>query len=163
MANYLTVERFKLLTLLPASWVDAVEAVSPGYTAARIGVASDHVDSRLRKRYGAPFMDPVPGIIEKWVTQIVTMDIDLKRGVSPTDEQFKIIAGQHDAALAEIKEAADSDVGLFDLPMRDDLLGSGISLGGPRAYSEQSPYVYTDAQAEIGHQQDRARRGSGTT
>lgn len=161
MANYLTVERFKLLTLLPASWVDAVETVSPGYTAARIGVASDHIDARLRKRYGGNWTDPVPGVIEKWVTQIVTLDVDLKRGVSPTDEQFRIIQGQHDAALVEIKEAADSEVGLFDLPMRDDLAGSGITLGGPRAYSEQSPYVWTDTQAEIGHQQDRARRGSG--
>jgi len=53
---------------------------------------------------------------------------------------------QHDIAVAELKEAADSKDGLFDLPLRADTTATGVSKGGPRGYSEASPYTNLDRQ-----------------
>lgn len=159
MASFLTTEQFKVLTLLPKSWVEAVESVTPGFTQARIDHHSDWIESRLRKRYGT-WQAPFPGIVVNWVARLVTLDVDIKRGVQPTDEQFKLLEKQADAALVEVKEAADSEIGLFDLPVTDEAASSGIVLGTPRVYSEASPYVWTDGQGELGHQQDRGRGGT---
>ena len=47
----------------------------------------------------------------------------------------------------ELKEAADAEKGLFELPLRaTDTTGSAINAGGPMGYSEQSPYTWTDRQ-----------------
>lgn len=162
----LTVDRFKTLTILPSSWVDRVETDTPGFTLGSIESWSDHIYTRLRKRYGGTWGQngaPVPGIIEKWINHLVTLDVDLKRGVSPNDEAFKIVKERAEAALLEITEAANSETGLLDLPLVDDGAASGISQGSPRFYSESSPYVYADEQGRVGHQQDRSRGGSGVT
>lgn len=158
---YLTLDRFKVLALIPAGWIDEVEAMGPGFTAAQLDVGSDFIDAQLRKRYAAPFAAPVPGIVEQWLARLVTPDVMVKRGVNATDEQFSYMVTRASEAKAEIQQAADSDKGLYDLPLRDDLTASGISAGSPRAYSEQSPYVYQDAQSQIGRGEDQARRGSG--
>jgi hypothetical protein len=60
-----------------------------------------------------------------------------------------------DDALAWLKEAADAKDGLIDLPLRADTTASGISRGGPLAYTETSPYAWTDVQAETGRSEDR--------
>jgi hypothetical protein len=161
MASFLDTEQFKVLTLLPKSWVEAVETVTPGFTQARIDYHSDWIEARLRKRYGR-WSPPYPGIVIGWTTRLVTLDVDIKRGVQPTDEQFKLIEKQAIDAAAEVKEAADSDVGLFDLPVTDEAAGSGVTQGSPRVYSETSPYVWLDGQALTGRQQDQGGRGSGT-
>lgn len=162
----LTVARFKVLTVLPASWVERVEADTPGFTQASIDSWSDHITSRLRKRYPRAFGTdgkPVPGIIEKWLNHLVTLDVDMKRGVSPTDEQFDLIQKRAERALEEILEAANGQTGLFDLPTIDDGSISAIGAGAPLAYAEASPYSYTDVQARIGRQEDRNRGGGSNT
>lgn len=162
MASFLTTEGFKLLTLLPKSWVEAVESVTPGFTQARIDHHSDWIEARLRKRYGT-WKSPYPGVVIGWVAQLVTLDVDIKRGVQATDEQFKVIQEQAQLAKAEVKEAADSDVGLFDLPATDEAAASGITQGSPRSYSEASPYAWTDVQGQVGRSQDQNRGGGSTT
>lgn len=160
--TYLSVDRFKTLTVLPRAWVDAVDRDTPGYVLAQLEQWSDHITARLRKRYPKAFGTdgrPVPGIIEKWLNHLVTLEVDLKRGVSQTDEQFQIIKTRAETALAEIQEAANGQTGLFDLPSYDEGAESGIGAGGPRVYTEASPYAWTDAQRQIGHSQDRNRRG----
>jgi hypothetical protein len=159
--SYLTVDRYKILALIPGGYVDEVELASPGFTAAQIETISQWLDTQLRKRYAAPFLPPVPGIVEQWVTRIITPDLLAKRGVNATDEQFAYIVGRAESAEKEIQAAANSETGLYDLPLRADVAGSGIVYGGPHGYSEQSPYVYTDVQVDIGRMEDQARRGSG--
>lgn len=158
---YLTLDRFKVLALVPGGYVDEVEQASPGFTAAQIDVVSQWIDTQLRKRYAAPFLPPVPGIIEQWVTRIVTPDLLAKRGVNATDEQFAYLVGRAESAEKEIQAAANSETGLYDLPLLTGPGGSGVVYGGPHSYSEQSPYVYTDIQAELARAEDQARRGSG--
>jgi len=159
---YLTLDRYKILALIPGGYVDEVEQASPGFTAAAIDVTSQWLDTQLRKRYAAPFQPPIPGIIEQWVTRIITPDLLAKRGVNATDEQFAYIVGRAESAEKEIQAAANSETGLYDLPLRADVTkGSGIVHGGPHGYSEQSPYVYQDVQVDIARGEDQARRGTG--
>lgn len=160
MAAYLTLAKFKTLTVMPGSFVDAIETASPGWTDAQLAYWSDWIDSRLRKRYAVPFVAPVPSTVEGWLMRIVTVRCYLRRGVDPTDQQYADIKADDVAARDEIREAADSDTGLFDLPLRADLTNvSGISQGSPRTYSEQSPYAWTDVQGQAGRQQDENGNG----
>lgn len=157
---YLDKAAFAILTVMPAESVDAIEMVAPGWIDGQLTYWSGWIDSRLRKRYAAPFSAPYPEAVTGWLARIVTVRCFLRRGVDPTDLQFEEIKADADRAMEEIKEAADSNEGLFDLPLRADTTASGISRGGPFGYSEQSPYVWTDGQAETGRNEDR--NGGGT-
>ena len=148
MSNYLTVARFKLLTVMADEDVDALEARFPGFLMARSEVISGTIDARLRKRYAAPFESPYPNAVELWVARILTPAAYLKRGVDTTDRQFTEVYEDSKAAWVEIKEAANAVEGLYDLPLRQDTTATGISKGGPLGYSEASPYTWTDEQWE---------------
>lgn len=156
---YLTITKFKGLTVMPSSFVDAIETAQAGWLDTQFLYWSDWINTRLRKRYAVPFVAPAPLAVEGWLARIVTVRAFLKRGVNPTDEQYADIKKDCDDALAEIKEAAESEVGLFDLPQRANVDTSGISQGNPLSYSEQSPYSWTDVQGQAGRFEDDNRHG----
>lgn len=160
MAAYQTVAEFKALTLIPATWVDDLELNSAGFVTAQLEHWSDWLNVQLRKRYGVPFDAPYPVTVVGWLNRIVTWRCLIKRGIDPTDQQFAQIVKDSDDAYAEVAKAADSEHGLFDLPLRADLQVSGI-INGPRVYSEQSPYVGFDRQRQTGRQEDLNSRGTG--
>jgi hypothetical protein len=162
MAAYLTVTRFKLLTTIPAAFIDAVELVESGYTDAQLEYWSRWIDAQLAKRYDVPFASPISNAVEGWLARIVTPRVWTKRGVDPEDAQWREVVADRDAAFAEIKEAANSETGLYDLPLRANTTDSGISRGFPRGYSEQSPYVWTTQQALRGTQEDSSGGGTDT-
>lgn len=157
---YLTVDQFKNLSVMPAEYIDALEQVAPGWVQSQLEYWSAWINSRLRKRYDAPFAEPYPEAVTGWLARIVTVRCWLRRGVDPQDEQFREVKDDATAAQAEIQEAADAVEGLFDLPLRANTTASGISKGFPRGYSEQSPYVWTDEQGRVGRDEDRAGRGT---
>ncbi len=156
---YLTQAEWKLRTLMPGADVDALEALYPGFVALQLDEVSDAIDSRLRKRYGAPFQTPYPKTVLRWLTQIVTRAAYLKRGVDPLDPQMAEYIKDSETAWAELLEAADSETGKYDLPI-NTAGDSAIARGGPRSYSEASPYVGFDVQAQTGRSEDAA--GGGT-
>ncbi len=163
---YLTLEGFRVRTLLGVGEVDFVEADSPGFTAARIAIHTSWMHQRLRKRYGAslPFgsKGPVPEIILGWLCALVALDVMRKRGMNPSDPIAEMLTGDAARALEEIKEAADSEKGLFDLAsVGEPDGGSNVTTGGPLFYSEGSPYVNQDKQAIQGRREDSGRNGSG--
>jgi len=153
-APYLDVNGFKLRTSMPPDDVDALEAKAQGFLLSRLVVGTSKINARLAKRYATPFTVPVPEIVLGWLTNIVTVEAYRKRGINPSDEQNEQIETDRLEALAELKEAADSENGLFDLPLREDLTASGISRGGPLVYSESSPYTWTREQARTGREED---------
>lgn len=157
---YLTIAKFKTLTVMPPSFVDAIETAQPGWLDAQFLYWSDWLNTRLRKRYAVPFTAPAPLAVEGWLARIVTVRAFLRRGVNPTDQQYADIKDDHDKAHDEIKEAAESETGLFDLPLRADLDTSGISQGNPLSYSEASPYAWTDVQGQRGRNEDQNGGGS---
>ncbi len=160
MTTYLALADFQALTLMPSDDVDAIELASPGWIDSQLEYWSAQIDSRLRKRYAAPFSVPYPLAVKGWLARIVTVRCYLKMGVRASDEQFAEIKADADAAIAEIKEAADSVTGLFDLPLREDTTTTGVSRGAPRSYTEASPYAWTTVQANAGREEDR--NGGGT-
>lgn len=161
MSVYLTDSEFRLLTLLPVNVIDEVEVRTPGWLTQQLTTVSSRMDARFAKRYAAPFVDPYPTVVQEWLAHIVSWRCYLKRGVNSLDSEATEYKAQHDQALKEIEEAANSEVGLFELPLKQSTPdGTGVTRGGPMSYSEQSPYVWTDYQAEVGRNEDEA--GGGT-
>lgn len=147
----LLVAGFQARTIMPVSDVTYLETAFPGWLQTRLDEETSYIEARLRKRYITPLdRGNPPYIALRWLTDIVTQDAFSKRGRNPTSEQDQVaIDGPADRARAELLEAANSEVGLFDLPTIETLPGaSGIAQGGPRSYSEQSPYAWTDRQLD---------------
>jgi Protein of unknown function (DUF1320) len=158
---YLTDSEFRLMTLLPVNVIDEVETRTAGWLTQQLTSVSSRIDARLTKRYDIPFVAPYPTTVQEWLTHIVSWRCYLKRGVNSLDSEAAEYKAQHDQALKEIEEAANSDIGLFELPRRQDQPNkSGVTRGGTRGYTEQSPYVSQDRIAQIGHNEDD--QGGGT-
>ena len=165
MATYLDLDGFKELTVLPALFVDEVETAQSGWVDAQLDYWSRWIDSRLRKRYASPFAahdatPPTPLAVQGWLARLVSLRLMLRRGVDSSDLQFEVIHADYLEAKAEIQEAADAVEGLFDLPLRVDEDATAIARQETRSYSEQSPYVGHDVQAEVGREEDSAGEGS---
>ena len=160
MAAYLTAAEFKTLTLAPASYVDAEEAAEAGWILARLTHWSDRIDAQLRKRYAVPFVTPFPPILTGWLEALVTFELYLKRGVDATDAQIQEMRARFDATKAEVLQAADAEGGLFELPLKATDPTGAVTKGAPQAYSEQSPYTWTQAQIDAAGAEGIARRGS---
>lgn len=159
---YLTLATFRARTLMSVAEVDYVETDSPGFTLTRITIAASYVHARLRKRYGKslPFGDPAPEAVLGWITALVTYDVLRKRGANPADPGVDAFKADMQKALDEIKEAADSKDGLFDLPSPEEG-ASNVTTGGPLGYSETSPYVWATKERLYGMWEDRNNDGTG--
>ncbi len=162
MTPYLTLSTFRARTLMAPVEVDYVETDSPGFVESRIAIRTSWMHQRLRKRYGKslPFAAPVPEIILGWLVVLVTIDVMRRRGMNPQDPTAAQFVDDATKAEAELKEAADSKDGLFDIPTGDDG-DSAVTTGGPLGYSEASPYVWAVRERIAGRAEDFNRTGSG--
>jgi hypothetical protein len=153
---YLDLAGFKVRTLMASGDVDYVETVEPGFVAARLKLRSSYIDGRLRKRYGQsgqlPFTAP-PEIILSWLVAMVTYEVMRKRGFNPQDPVGELYTKDNETAMAELKEAADSKDGLFDLPAVENG-DSAVTTGGPLGYAETSPYVWQNFERNKGRAED---------
>lgn len=152
--SYLTLSTLKLSSNAADEALDECEARYPGYIAQQIAIASAKIDTRLRKRYAAPFDAPYPITVVEWCAAIVTERAMRKRGIDPTDEQAATYIADRTTAEAELLEAANAEVGLFDLPLRSDTTATGIVSPEPLASSQASAYVWMDEQAEQAGNED---------
>jgi len=149
MAAYLDLTTFKARTLAPATYADAVEAAEPGWVAGQLEYWSRWLDARLAKRYVVPFDATSPPVaVVGWLARLVTHQLYLKRGVDPTDAQVEAIRQDMLEAREEIKEAADAEGGLFELPLKSTTTAEGVTRGTPLGYSEADPYTWSVKQRE---------------
>lgn len=91
---------------------------------------------------------PVPEAVLAWEATILTYECYRKRGTDWTLPNMVQTKEDRDQALAEIKEAADSKDGLWDLPLNDLGTSSAIVEASPLGCSQQSPYEWIDCQAQ---------------
>jgi len=158
--QYLTLDEFRVRTRLPIEYVNQAEQASPGYVDACLQDQSSYIDSRLFKRYATPFKLPYPIAVIRWVVQLVTLDVWLKRGFNPTDLDAQVYRDLYNTAITELAEAANAETGLFELPLRADTEATGIHHRTTRSYTQSSPYVWKRDQYRRGRTEDR--NGGGT-
>lgn len=156
----LTVDEFKDRTTMPSSYVDEIERQRPGWLDAQIKLVSSKVNSRLWKRYSVPFSAPVPEVVLGWLADIVTLRCWVKRGFDPGTADMQPVLDAAAQAEKDLAEAADGNVGKFELPLRQDNQTNATKRQGPRAYSEASPYVWATSQEETGRGEDENEGGS---
>lgn len=101
---------------------------------------------------------PVPESVLRWLTTLVTDDSYRKRGRNPQDPAMEDLRADVTRTYDEVAECANSNTGLFDLPINEDA-DTAIVTGGPLGYSEQSPYTWADVQRDGAIQNDFARTG----
>lgn len=144
---YLTPITFAQRTVAPAAAMTEVETQFPGWLQVQIDSMASLINARLAKRYAVPFPDPAPEQILSWLTRLVTVQLYFKRGFDPTDAQSAALVQDRDTVWAEIKEAADAQGGLFELPLRSDQ-SSGSAVRSPILYrSDPTPFERIDRQA----------------
>lgn len=145
---------------MPPEFVDALEELQPGWVNAQLEQMSRWIDTRLMKRYKVPFAPPTPApeVVLVWLTRLVTFEVWQRRGWDPQDPQAVQIQRSAEQAREDVKEAADSVTGLYDLPLLDG--ASLITKQRPFSYTEASPYVWTDAQVIAGREEDDYHGGS---
>jgi phage gp36-like protein len=147
---YVTIQDVKDLGTLPAEDIDQLEVLYLGITLRVATKVSARFDSKLAKRYAAPFQEPYPDALIDQVARVVAYRLTLKRGFNPSSEQDQLIKEEKDEALAWLNEAADSKDGMVELPIRQTTPPdvAAVSAGGPLGYSEASPYTWTELQLE---------------
>lgn len=145
---------------MPADYIDAIERSQAGWVDAQLALVWAKIEARLWKRYAIPFIAPAPEVALGWLTDIVTLRCWVKRGFDPGTLDMQPILDAAAQAQADVAEAADGEVGKFELPLRQDSLTNATKRGGPRSYSEASPYVWTTLQGCTGRDEDS--NGGGT-
>ena len=139
---------FTTASVMPPADVSLVESARPGYILARLTYWTARIMARLRKRYPAGFQQPFPETLQGWVIAIVTPEAYEARGWNPSDAQSQDIIKAAADAWAEVKEAADGDAGLFDLPVSATNDITAITDPAPLAYTETDPYTWQQRQRE---------------
>lgn len=130
--------------------LQAINALYAGFIDSAILDESAYVDSRLTKRYSCPFTAPVPIAVKRWVRDLVLPRVLDRRGTNPKDNDLREqLEKNRDRALEEIKEAADSKEGLFDLPLRADTNATGVVGAAPILKVETSPYAWIDTERDL--------------
>ena len=101
---------------------------------------------------------PVPQAVLSWMTAILTEQMYKKRGRDAADPAMVDVTADAKLANDEITEAANSQTGLYDLPLNDAVDATGVSKGGPLSYTETSPYIAADIQEQLGRAEDWCNR-----
>lgn len=159
---YLTLEQYKTLSQIARPTIDKFceTPANKTFIESWLEQNSASIEAQLRKRYKTPFVSPFPKQLGTWLVWLTDVPVWMRRGVSSTDEQYAEYVRLRDLAFTQIREAADSEKGLYDLPLLETGDASAITKQGPRSYSETSPYVWQDVQRSIARDEDSWGEGT---
>ena len=146
-SQYLTVEEFTKLCIMPMSGIDELETSYVDWLDSTLKSYSGLIDARLAKRYATPFQSPYPEQVKQWLVRLVNIRAQLKRGITPSDQQTQLLVDDAALVLTELQEAADAQNGLWDLPLRADTDTSGITKPKILFRSDATPYDWMRTQA----------------
>jgi hypothetical protein len=105
---------------------------------------------------------PVPDVMIRWIVDMTTPRVFERRGVHPSnDDAIKLMFEREATAAREVADAANSETGLFDLPLNTDTGGSGVTAPAPIAHSQASPYHWMNIQRARGRREDNRGGGGG--
>ncbi len=151
MASPLSLATYKTITTIDGSLVDTC-ADKGKSVQAWLDQKWAHIRARLVKRYAVDFITPgpVPEKIIEWLVVLVDIEVWKCVGGLPEGREDGWADKDRDRVYAEIKEAADAETGLFELPLRetDPLGASAINKGGPLVESFNTVQGWFDAQAQ---------------
>lgn len=149
MSQYLTVQEYALMSIMPQNGVDELTTRYPGWLDAMLTSYSGMIDARLAKRYVTPLTAPVIAPIKLILTRLVDPIAYTKRGVDTSDAQQDRLDALYKQAELDLAEMADSETGKYDLPLRADLPNiSGLKQPQVLTRSENTPYEWPRRQLE---------------
>jgi hypothetical protein len=149
MPSYLTLAAYRSITTLDGSIVDLCAA--KGKDVQRwLDLESAHIRSRLVKRYAIDWTEvtnqPVPDKIIQWLILLVDIPVCKCTGATPEGRVDDWAREDQARVNDELKEAADAENGLFELPLRETG-ASAIHIGVPHVVERLTPAGYWDTVA----------------
>lgn len=168
MADALTEADFRRISLVPPAWVERVqtqlfpsEPGQPSWVLEQCRLKQAWVYSRLDLNYDVQkFGDPVPAIIKQWIAYLVAADLLMLLGDEPNQEDIDRYEKRADQSRADIEAAANSETGLFSLPLKQGTSTDGAQRKTVRYTHTASPYVSLRMQRDRGRAEDES--GTGT-
>jgi hypothetical protein len=145
MPSYLTLADYRSITTLDGSVVDLCSA--KGKDVQRwLDLGSAHIRARLVKRYAVDFTDPgpTPDKIIEWLVLLVDIPVCKSAGATPEGRVDDWAREDEKRVNDELKEAADAENGLFELPLKntDPTGASAINKGGPFVKTFLTPHTF---------------------
>jgi len=131
----------KRQSVMPAADIDELEAREPTWILGKALSLQGIIDARLRKRCSVPFDSPVPDAVLTWLGSLLDPEMYLKRGINPSDQQQVLIDKRAERAELALAEAADGNIGKYDLPARQDTTETGMTEPATLGSSEQSAFT----------------------
>lgn len=131
--------------------IDRIELQEPGITMERAEAITATANTRLSKRYRTPFnVQNPPLALIKYVAVMTSGELLFSvRGINPESDQSDQAKDAMARAELWLTAAVDTKDGDAELRAAESGLGdSAVNVGGPLAYSEASPYAWTDRQRE---------------
>lgn len=170
-AIYIDDDYVKSVGSMPSDDVDFLRTNESAFLDGVYKAVTRLFDVKLAKRYVTPLgldangafdVSRVPESVRLMCADVALLRMWRKRGFNPGSQQDEnAIIKAHDDAMQWLNEAADAEKGFVELPrLTTTPDGELIAKGAPMSYSEQSPYTFTDRQADEGRREDRNRTGS---
>lgn len=136
---YLTYEQLADYSELP---IEYLAEAGPDFCTAQIAIAESRIRDQLSKRYNMDAIVSANDTLKGWIAALVSVKVLTRRGIDPTDILWKTIQDAATIANDEIKQAAQSDTGRFDLP-RATAVRKSVIVGS----SDHDPHAWIRRQA----------------
>lgn len=131
---------------------DRLLAAGQSFVEKQCAIFESKLHDQLRNRYDVPFLQP-NDTAKGWIAVQVAFEVLRRTGVDPTDVMYGEYRDAAKLARDEITAAANSDTGLFELPL---LVTKTPAVRGFRGLSDADPGAWKRRQGERARQERAA-------